>query len=122
MANEKDFKANVAFDEIRKVLKQEGASVVKKIKGTYLFKVKNKNGQQGFWFVNVKDGDGSVEFCEKKADCTITMGDDDLLGLMTGTLNAQKAFMQGKLKITGNMGLAMKLKDLQPANPPKARL
>ena len=26
----------------------------------------------------------------EKADCTITMGDDDLLGLMTGTLNAQK--------------------------------
>lgn len=26
----------------------------------------------------------------EKADCTITMGDEDLLGLMTGTLNAQK--------------------------------
>ena len=25
--------------------------------------------------------------------------------------------MQGKLKITGNMGLAMKLKDLQPSSP-----
>lgn len=26
----------------------------------------------------------------EKADCTITMSDDDLLGMMTGTLNAQK--------------------------------
>ncbi len=44
---------------------------------------------------------------------TLTLGDDDLLELMTGKLNPQKAFFQGKLKIQGNMGLAMKLQELQ---------
>lgn len=58
-----------------------------------------------------------------KADVTITMEDGDLHQLMTGTLNPQKAFFQGKLKIKGNMGLAMKLQEFQKeAEALKAKL
>jgi sterol carrier protein 2 len=41
------------------------------------------------------------------------MDDQDLMDLMSGSLNAQKAFFQGKLKIKGNMALAMKLREFQ---------
>lgn len=41
---------------------KDGANIVKKIKGTYSFKVKNKSGSQGVWFVDAKTGSGSVSF------------------------------------------------------------
>lgn len=46
------------------------------------------------------------------AQCTITMKDSDWVGLTTGTLNPMNAFMMGKIKISGDMGLAMKLQSL----------
>ena len=44
-----------------------------------------------------------------KPDCTIIMKDADFLSLASGKLNGQQAFMQGKLKLKGNMMLAQKL-------------
>uniref|UniRef100_A0A9J7ZJC9 Sterol carrier protein 2 n=1 Tax=Cyprinus carpio carpio TaxID=630221 RepID=A0A9J7ZJC9_CYPCA len=77
---------------------------------------------EALWVVDVKNGKGSVtNDAGKKADCTIAMSDSDLLELMTGQLNPQTAFFQGKLKITGNMGMAMKLQNLQ-LTPGKAKL
>ena len=36
------------------------------------------------------------------------MLDDDFMDMVAGKLNAQKAFMEGKMKIKGNMAKAMK--------------
>lgn len=109
------FKANLVFKEIEKRLEKEGEQLVKKIGGIFAFKVKDgPEGKEATWVVDVKNGKGSVHpNSDKKADCTITMADSDILALMTGKMNPQSAFFQGKLKITGNMGLAMKLQNLQ---------
>ena len=56
-----------------------------------------------------------------KPDVTLTISDGDLVDLMTGKLNSQKAFFQGKLKVQGNMGLAMKLQEFQK-KAPKSKL
>lgn len=117
------FKADLVFKEIEKKLEEEGEQFVKKIGGIFAFKVKDgPGGKEATWVVDVKNGKGSVlPNSDKKADCTITMADSDLLALMTGKMNPQSAFFQGKLKITGNMGLAMKLQNLQ-LEPGKAKL
>lgn len=49
------------------------------------------------------------------ADCTIKLSLSDLEGLVGGTLNPTMAFMQGKLKLEGDMAVAMALgKVLKP--------
>ncbi|XP_029473651.1 non-specific lipid-transfer protein [Rhinatrema bivittatum] len=118
-----NFKVHLVFKEIEKKLAEEGEDFVKKIGGIFAFKVKEgPDGKEALWVVDVKNGKGSVVLnSDKKADCTITMADDDLLALMTGKINPQTAFFQGKLKINGNMGLAMKLQNLQ-LQPGKAKL
>ncbi|CAM4716315.1 unnamed protein product [Lepidochelys kempii] len=117
------FKANLVFKEIEKKLEEEGEQFVKKIGGIFAFKVKDgPGGKEATWIVDVKNGKGSVDTnSDKKADCTITMADSDLLALMTGKINPQTAFFQGKLKVSGNMGMAMKLQSLQ-LQPGKAKL
>ena len=43
---------------------------------------------------------------------TMTMKESDYLAMVNGKLNGQMAFMSGKLKIAGDMGLALKLQNL----------
>ena len=48
---------------------------------------------------------------------TITMKENDYLDMVNGKLNGQTAFMSGKLKIVGDMGLALKLPNIfKPAD------
>ena len=61
---------------------------------------------------NVKLTDGKVTVAEGEApspNCTITMVQADFLDLVSGKLNGQMAFLTGKLKVAGDMGLALKL-------------
>ncbi|XP_077464129.1 sterol carrier protein 2b isoform X2 [Stigmatopora argus] len=119
------FKSHAVFREIDEKLRQEqdGEAFVKKIGGVFAFKVKDgPAGKEATWLVDVKNGGGRVHNdTAQKADCTIAVSDSDLLAVMSGKVNPQTAFFQGKLKITGNMGLAMKLQKLQ-LQPAKAKL
>jgi len=64
------------------------------------------------WIVDLKNGAGSISVGAGNHDCLLTLSDDDFVLLMTGKLKAQTAFTQQKLRVKGNMGLAMKLQEL----------
>merc|ERR1712168_1300475 len=114
-----DFKSGPIFEEIKKQIEADGATYVKKIGGIIGFVVKDgPGGKSCTWTINCKSGEGSVELDSgTKADCTLTMKDNDLHDLMLGKLNPNSAFFSGKLKISGNMGLAMKINSVMPAKP-----
>ncbi len=58
-------------------------------------------------------GDSNVVTAEDKdADCTISTSFETLQKLQSGDLNPMMAVMGGKIKISGDMGLAMKLQSL----------
>lgn len=48
----------------------------------------------------------------KEADCTVSVELSDLNEMLKGELNPMQAFMGGKMKIDGDMSVAMKLQSL----------
>ena len=49
---------------------------------------------------------------DKDADCTISVSKDDFISLSEGKLDPMMAFMSGKLKVAGDMSVAMGLQNL----------
>ena len=46
---------------------------------------------------------------DEEADVTLTADADVFRAILDGDMNATSAFMQGKLKVDGSMGMAMKV-------------
>ena len=57
-------------------------------------------------------GGNEVSTVDADADCTISTDTDSFVQLKDGSLNPMMAVMGGKVKIQGDMGLAMKLQSL----------
>jgi len=67
----------------------------------------------GTWHAVIKDGTCTVNSgAASDPQLTVTMSSSDWLDMTAGKLNGQMAFMSGKLKLKGDMGLAMKLASL----------
>lgn len=56
--------------------------------------------------------DGSATTEDRDADCTLSLSRDNLVKLLTGKLNPMTGLMMGKLKVSGNPAVAMKLSQL----------
>ena len=88
-----------------------GAS--KGVKACFQFELTGDGG--GIYCVNVDDGTMSIaEGGNDAASITITISAEHYLKMAHGKLNGQMAVMTGKMKVKGNMGLAMKMKKLFP--------
>ena len=61
----------------------------------------------------IKDGAATVsQGPHPSPSMTITMAAQDFVDMTSGKLDGMSAFMSGKLRISGDMGLAMKLQSL----------
>lgn len=75
------------------------------------FALSGENG--GSWYVDVQNGTLSVH--DGSADspsATLAMDGDDFVAMSTGQLNPMAAFMGGKIKVDGDLGIVMKLQAL----------
>jgi putative sterol carrier protein len=67
----------------------------------------------GKWYAKFQNGTADVNLGEaENPDITITAAASDWVDIVNGKLNGQMAFLTGKLKIKGDMALAMKLQTL----------
>lgn len=67
---------------------------------------------QGVVYIDGNANPPVVSNDDKDADCTIKMDFSDFADLIGGKLDGMTAFMTGKLKIEGDMGVAMKLQSI----------
>jgi putative sterol carrier protein len=76
----------------------------------------NITGEEtGVWAFQIDKGVGQlIPGGVEKPDIIFTIGDTDWTAIAEGRQDAMKAFMAGKLKVTGNMMLAMKVPQLFP--------
>ncbi len=67
----------------------------------------------GRWVIDCSKDPAEVRLDAKSpAQMTITMDGADLVKMVGGELNPQMAFLAGKVKVEGNLGLAIKLGQL----------
>ena len=69
-------------------------------------------GDAGKIFIDGASSPNSVSNEDKAADATVSISWDDFISLSEGKLDPMMAFMQGKLKIAGDMMIAQKLAPL----------
>jgi putative sterol carrier protein len=98
----------MATEEVNKIVEQMGSRIGANsgLGGS----VKLDFGDPGSVYIDGKSNPNTVsEGTGKNADCTITVSLETFDKMVKGELDGTSAFMQGKLRVAGDMGLAMKL-------------
>ena len=85
--------------------------VAKNIDSVYQFDL--TGAEPSHWTLDLtKDGDYVSEGAHDDPSVTVTMTSEDFVSMVNGSLAPQMAFMTGKLKIKGDMSLALKLQQI----------
>ena len=72
-------------------------------------KVKFDFGNDGLIAIDTTQSPPLVSNDDMDANCTVLVSFDNFKDIIAGDLNAQMAFMTGKLRVEGDMGVAMQL-------------
>ncbi|NWY30525.1 HSDL2 protein, partial [Pheucticus melanocephalus] len=85
---------------------------VRSTQGVFQFELSGDGG--GTWYIDLKTKAGSAGFGKAPvtADVVMSMSSADFVKMFTGKLKPTLAFMTGRLRIKGNMALAIKLEKM----------
>lgn len=106
---------SMKVEEIWNLLEETAKTNQEAVEGmktdTYGFKL--SGDEAGEYTLDFESGDVKIsEGLEDETDCTLELSDKNFKKLVNGNLNATSAFMMGKVKVKGNIGLALKLEKL----------
>ncbi len=91
--------------------KMPGAFLPEKAAGLdAVIQFKFTGAEPGDWYAAIKDGKCAVTQGDAPSPkMTLTADSADYIKIFTGELDGMKAFMEGKIKLGGDLNLAMKL-------------
>lgn len=91
--------------------KMPGAFLPEKAQGVdAVIQFKFTGAEAGEWNATIKDGKVDVaRGTHPSPKMTLTADSADYVKIFTGELDGMQAFMQGKIKLAGDLNLAMKL-------------
>jgi putative sterol carrier protein len=78
------------------------------ITGVYRFDISGA----GSWRVDLANGKAEVTESNEGGDCVVSMNENVFLRVLSGDQNPMTAFLMGKIRVDGDMGMVMRLKDL----------
>jgi putative sterol carrier protein len=94
------------FDKMERKIRERIDEFLK-LGGVYKFVLNGRDG--GTWIVDLRKDSFGVRESEEEAQCGVTISSEDFIKIAAGKLKAESAFMTGKIKFSGDLGLAMKL-------------
>ena len=78
-----------------------------------LLLIRFTGAEAGEWVITIQDGKCTVvSGTTPKPQLTLTMDSQDYKDMVFGKLNSMTAFMQGKIKLSGDISLAMRFASL----------
>ncbi len=92
-----------ATNKVKELATQKGGNIGSKIKFQF---------DEGFIYLDDTVSPTVVSNDDLNADCVVRVSLSNFEKLMSGDMNAMGAFMMGKLKVDGDMSVAMKLSNL----------
>ena len=88
---------------VKELAAKKGGSIGSKIKFQF---------DEGHIYLDDTVSPALVSNEDEKADCTVKVSLSNFEKLISGEMNAMGAFMMGKIKVDGDMSVAMKLSSL----------
>jgi len=96
------------FDRIKAV---SNPAIIKKIQAVFIFDIEG----EGKWIVDLKNAKGEVDEADIKGDVTVTLNKDTFLKIFNREEKAATAFMNGHMKLSGDLSKAMALESMMKA-------
>lgn len=119
------FNASDLFNQLKDGLADEAIKkkAISGVKAVIVITLKNKEGKDQSWVLDLKNK-GEIAKVDKppKNDVQLLLKDADFVKLANGKANGQKLFMNGKLKVKGNMMKATAIESVFKSIDPRPKL
>jgi len=97
------------FEKVERKLREK-PDEFSAVGAVYKFIIAGADG--GTWIIDLRKETLGVRVSDEDAECTLEMLDEHFVDLFTGVLPPENALLSGKIKLSGNVLLAMRFADL----------